>query len=748
MSTIDPTLVPGDAALAADVEYSLEDVAQALADGGAVEAEAVPAAPMRIQVGRIVEAPPEEVSALLPAQPIVPAPQPVPVLVRRKVSGRYRSAGGVQLELRVDVDARRPLRRVSGDFYVQSGATLNYFGSFIVHAPAISIGATTATIDGIGVFTWAAGFPRVRVTIPRNTIFNPPGTAAVQFLTVGGAPGASYTCPFVSAFYRTVQIEEDCVPGVTPFNTYHTGSLPAPPPARALSVAGAYAEAGIQMQSAGVRNVVPLGPYGASWSNAELHHAMQANFSLWQNVPQWKVWLLHAQLHDNGPGLLGIMFDQQGPQRQGCAVFYAGVGGAAAARQRSQLYVCVHELGHCFNLFHSFHKQYMNPPQPNRLNALSWMNYPWGFPGGEAAFWNTFPFQFDDPELVHMRHAFRNNIVMGGNPFGTGAALEHPEQFAEPVEDYSGLRLELRGRTSYQLGEPVDLEFKLETTDLRGREVHANLHPDYGYVQVAIRHPSGRVTMYRPMLEQCILPAMVRLGAGQPSVYESAYLGYGKDGLYFDAPGRYELRAVYHAPDDSRVVSNTFALRVRSPLDREDDEVAELLLGEEQGQLFYLLGSDSRFLSRGNEALDHLVEEHGDHPLAVYGHLVRGVNAAREFKTITPDGKVEARAPDYTEAATDLNAVVTASEAGQGLGNISLNLAMRTLADVQEARGDEELAARTARRMLEHFRGKDLKPHVLELIERQAAAYEPGAQHLDAATRRARANRLDHDLTA
>ena len=42
-------------------------------------------------------------------------------------------------ELRVDPDGRRPTRRMSGDFYMQSGATLNYFGSFIVHSPTISV---------------------------------------------------------------------------------------------------------------------------------------------------------------------------------------------------------------------------------------------------------------------------------------------------------------------------------------------------------------------------------------------------------------------------------------------------------------------------------------------------------------------------------------------------------------------------------------------------------------------------------
>jgi hypothetical protein len=682
-------------------------------------------------------------AALQPLQPIQPLPTPIPILLRRQVSGRYRSSGAVQLELRADPDGRRPTRRLSGDFYIQSGATLNYFGSFTVHSPTITVTFSEVIMDGIGVFTWTAGYPRVRVTIPRTYIFNPPESATLQFLSTTGAPGASYTCPFASSYFRTVQLEEDRVAGVTPFSSYDTASLPAPPPNRVLMVPAAYAEAGIEVQIAGIHNLVSTAGIGSSWSDSELHNAMVTHFSLWQNIPQWKVWLLTAYLHDLGSGLLGIMFDQQGAQRQGCAVFHAGLGGTSADKLRDQLYCCVHELGHCFNLYHSFHKQYMNPPQPNRLDALSWMNYPWKFPGGPAAFWSTFPFQFDDPELVHLRHGFRNNVIMGGSPFGTGAALDAGNRFDTPVEDASGLRLELRARPSFDLGEPVVVELKLELVDMRGKEVNANLHPDFGFVEIGIMHPSGRVSSYEPPMEHLVIPAMTMLDREKPSIYESAYIGYGRGGLHFESPGMYQVRAVYLAPDGSRVVSNILPVRIRSPLNREDDAAAELLLGEEQGQLMYYMGSDSEHLRGGREAIAKLVEDHGKHPLAVYGRMVQGMNAGREFKSITRDNRIVAREPDTAKAIRDLSAVVTASEAGKGVDNISLNMVMRSLADVQEASGDEQEAAQTARKMVEVFRKQGLKPHVMRLIEEQAAGYQPGETHLDPSTRRARSNNLD-----
>jgi hypothetical protein len=77
---------------------------------------------------------------------------------------------------------------------------------------------------------------------------------------------------------------------------------------------------------------------------------MVDHFSLFANVPQWRVWLLVATSHDGG--YRGIMFDYSDAfQRQGCAVFYDAIKGADAESQRAQLRTYVHELGHAFDRF-------------------------------------------------------------------------------------------------------------------------------------------------------------------------------------------------------------------------------------------------------------------------------------------------------------------------------------------------------------------------------------------------------------
>lgn len=592
---------------------------------------------------------------------------PIPFL-KRKVYGRYRSAGTpYQVELRVDVDGPSPTMRISADYYAISGATMSYFGSMRVDAPAVAISATHVVITGTGRYTWAAGAPRVKVTIPRVPFTSAPAAATMQHLLPSGSPGATYICKYAGPAFRAVVFEQDCQDTVpTPFTTYHTGSLPSGGPARPLSVISAFAEAGVQLLTTGRNNIISTAEAGtnAAWSDAELHASMVRHFSRWRDVPQWAVWLFHAKLHDLGTGLYGIMFDQQGKQRQGCAVFYAGIGGTSADARRLQAYTCVHELGHCFNLLHSWQKSLATPPQPNRPASPSWMNYPWRFPGGAGAFWSAFPFRFDAQELVHIRHGFLKDVIMGGNPFGTGSALEDLESWRSPIEDRSGLLLELDAPASFAYAAPVTVQVKLTSADPRGIVVTKHLRPRNGNVEIAIAQPDGRVVEYEPLLHHCMSDEdTVVLGGEQQAFADMAFIHYGKDGFYFEQPGTYRLRARYTAPDGSVVVSDTTTIRVRPPVTAEDAEVAELMFGDEQGTLMYLVGSDFDGLRRGNDALTRVWSEHPEHPLADVARVIQGVNAAREFKQIEADDTLTVRKPDVDAAigllapVLDVNAV-------------------------------------------------------------------------------------------
>jgi hypothetical protein len=715
----DPTAPAGAGALTISLPTDEELLHDGIPGNGAVPAPEAP-----------VAAAPPEAAPTPPPAPALPSPIPVKRLVR----GRYRSSGtGHLLELRVDVGGTRPMNRVSGDFFSASGGTEAYFGSFRVDAPTVTTTATEVRIEGTGTFTWAAGAPLVRVTVPRRHALEPPAPASVQFVRPPDTPGASYTCGFASPYFRTVQWEQDQVTGTVPLASYDTSALPAPAgaPTGLIDVTRAYRLAGVEVLSSGVPNVIPVALAGADakWTDAELHDAMVTHFSGWADTPQWKVWLLVATEHVGG--YRGIMFDYTDThQRQGCAVFYHQIQGAAPSDQRAQLRTYVHELGHAFNLLHSWQKDLADPPQPlgdnNGLGDLSWMNYTWNYqpssgPGGDAAYWAAFPFQFTDNEVAHLRHAFYRDIVMGGNPFAKGAAETDPNLFAEPVRDRSGLALEVRAKTAFAYGEPVVVELKLSSTDTRGTMTHGFLHPNDDFVTIAIRQPSGRTVLYRPLIRHCVETGDRILLKPDSPRYESAFIGHGSDGAYFEQPGRYAIRAAYVAADGSRIVSPVTVLRVRPPVTAEDVEVGELLLGDQQGQLLALLGSDSGHLRAGNAAFEELLGDHGDHPLATYARLARGVNATRAFKQITADKDVFVRDPEPTVGIAELSRVQEASERGAGVDNITLNFVMRTRARAEAQAGDPQQAETILDDMPRVFASRGVRAEVVDTVRRQAA---------------------------
>lgn len=696
MSQFDPTDVesawdePGETSSG---QLTYEEVT-ALSNGelGLPEAETVhPAAPEAPSLPHIAGL------AIPKAPPVAPSP----ALARKAVSGRYAgNLDSFKVELRVDIDRTRPLKRVSGDFFQITGKTMSYIGSFVVDAPTITASSSQYVVRGTGRFTFTASAPIVQVTIPRVGLSQPQAPATLQFLTLANVAGACYRCAHESVHFRTVQIETDQVSDLTTpaFDSYNTGSLPSGGTARTLSVAAAFAEAGIGMSPTASGNVIDVSGAGpdTTWSDAELHASMEQHFSLWADLPQWCVWQVVAQLHDEGEGLYGIMFDLEGKQRQGCAVFHSGIGGTTADKQRLQLYTYVHELGHCFNLLHSWEKQYASPPAPSRPNSLSWMNYPWYYPrGGPAGFWSNFDFRFDDEELAHLRHGFRNDVIMGGSGFATGAALGR-DVMADPIMDESGLVLGISThQKSFGLGEPVVLELRLGATDTRGRRAHTWLHPKCGLVRVAISKPGGEVVAYEPLVDHLVGERQAVLGAGD-EVRESAYIGYGRGGFYFDQPGLYRVRAAYAALDGSQVLSNVLTVRVRYPVSPDEDQLAELFMGEDQGTLLYLLGSDSDTLRSGNAAFDEVLGRYAAHPMATYARLVKGINAGRTFKTIGVGAPSSVRVREARPE--DSVSLLSAAADARVLDPVSTGTVLNCLAFAQARSGDDESARATRQR--------------------------------------------------
>lgn len=672
---------------------------------------------------------PEEKLDVAPPDAGAAAPIPTPVFIRRMVSGTYiGSAGSFRLELRTDVDRPRAQNTASFDFYTM-GSVINHFGSFRMISPAISYTSTKVTIEGMFTGTTTVWANRVRIVINRNLIFQLAAPATVTFFQ-NTQQGSVYTCNFNNTYFRTVQLETDCEVGASLFATYNTADLPCPTPHRVLSTVKAYEEAGVQMVMTGNNNTIVTSEAGtdARWTESEMHASMVRHFSRYTSSAQWAVWLFAARKAVSN-GLLGIMFDYLPglkQHRQGCAVFQDTIKlyhPSTADYNRHLLYTYVHELGHAFNLLHSWDK--------GRDDSLSWMNYDWRYDqrNGAGNFWNNFNFIFDDQELVHLRHGFRQNVIMGGSDWAVGAGLEHGDAAAEMfsremIENNSGLKLELMPvKNSYALGEPVVIEIKLRCMDMNGKVVNTNLHPKHDHVRIGILKPNGKVCMYEPLAHNCSMPEESQLTMDNNTAYASSYIGYGKEGFYFDQPGFYRLKGAYLNKDGSIVQSEEIAFRVKSPINQADDQISDKYFTSDVGALFYLLGSDSEVLRKGMDDLQEVSDKYKNNELTVYADLVLGVNEAMKFKVADSAAqKIITRKRNMPAAKARLTKVFAASKGDGGVDNITLNWAYRHLAKAFLLESDEKNAKATLKEMEDTFKHKKLKAPVLQKISKQASA--------------------------
>lgn len=118
--------------------------------------------------------------------------------------------------------------------------------------------------------------------------------------------------------------------------------------------------------------------------------------------------------------------------------------------------------------------------------------------------------------------------------------------------------------------------------------------------------------------------------------------------------------------------------------------------------------------------MDTVLERYVDHPLAVYAKLVKGINAQRQFKDLGADKLLRVREPEPEVSIDLLTDVERASVEDEGVDNITLNTAMRTLAMAEAKAGHPDRAREVTERMVSVFQGKSLNPHVLETVRQEA----------------------------
>jgi hypothetical protein len=695
------------------------------------------------------------------------------------ISGTYRgfvtapaSGGKHRLDLRVDVDSRIDdgpvLQRVSGDFFrVEQTAlpgkppteTEIYEESWIVEQPQVAANADTVIITGT-ICYWNGMHPKTDVTIRIPLAENAP--ADVTLLRQSLQP-MTYSCAPAAKFFRTLRLEVDVCKSVSEgpiLPAFQTHALDERPPgitSRLLTLDRAWSEAGVDVLIA-AKDRQPIDDSAIQfWTDAELHNAMEKHFTAYSGSwPRWEMWGLLASLYtDDLVG--GVMFDyaaahggpKDAPERQGFAVFRKHfwfdklVADPQTPEQltaaRKFLWTFTHEAGHAFNLQHSAEK--------NRASALSWMNYDWQYDNvhGKGAYWKSFPFRFDDEELIHIRHGNRPSVIMGGDPWPSGAGRAEAPPGAEQshvppaafvtVTGEVPLELLIRAQPYHEFLEPVSVEVRVRNLLPVPFSINSTLHPEFGNVSLFIRRPDGRLLQYMPITCKIaeerikeLAPAGAQDGSDRHS--RTIFASYGRYGFYFDEPGQYFVRAVYHGPGNMLIPSNVLRLRVGHPKTEDADRLAQDYFSYESGASLYLGGSQSQFLASGMDVLRGMIESQKDSLAAAKtaARIARGIGLPFHDVVGVEKPLVRRATAGDAEAALGLTRLALDIFGAHAMPelNIAIERAVRTRADMHIIRGDPELAYKEMMKLAADLRKNRVKESVVAGIETEAESIEGG----------------------
>jgi len=358
------------------------------------------------------------------------------------------------------------------------------------------------------------------------------------------------------------------------------------------------------------------------------------------------------------------------------------------------------------------------------------MNYDWKYDmrNGEDSFWSNFNFQFDDEELIHMRHGDRASVIMGGDPWASGTHMESAAEENIMAEGDVPIELLVRSKEYFEFMEPVSIELRLRNllTDLP-LTLDTHLNPEFGGVMVVIRRPDGRTLLYKPIMCKLGDPELKTLQpkghpvSGSDRYSEFISLTYGTYGFYFDQPGEYMVRAIYQGSGDVLVTSNVHRLRIGTPLSKEDDRMAQDMFTYEVGMNIYLNGSRSPFLQKGMDKLQSVYERSKDSALGakIAGMIARSLS--RPFYRISDiekpvlkkayDADPE-RAISMTQSALSFYQTHSEKE-----NNIAYEDLVKTRANLFKAMGNKEAANKDVSNLMKDLSKRSVNQSVLDQIK-------------------------------
>jgi hypothetical protein len=642
-------------------------------------------------------------------------------LYRRKPTGRLPIAQ--RDELRLDVDGRFPQRMASGVMRSGLANRLHWVARLKSTGPA----AWAGRIFYRDASAAMPQYTQVAITVSRPAL-GQPLRAQVAFAG-GSATPLKQVYDFVSRSFDTVEFEFDSTADAHPALAIQTHDHPNRPPGminEVLSIAKVYERVGFNVNITPPGPAIPLTGAGVDgrWSDTEMHDAMQAHWSRFANRPQLALWVFHAALHESGTSLGGIMFDDIGPNhRQGTAIFTesfiaqapAGDAAPVAWVARMRFWTACHEMGHAFNLAHSWQKSLGTPwvPLADDAEARSFMNYPYNVSGGQTAFFADFGFRFSDPELQFMRHAPRRFVQMGDAAWFDHHAFEEACLSPEP-------KLSLTVRTNreqsrLQFLEPAMIELKATNVSKQPLLLPEDLLRDSHYLTLVVKRGEQPARQWHPYATTCHEPSLRVLAPGE-SMYAPVFVGAGQSGWLVAEPGRYRLQACLHLPDGEDAVSAPMELRIAPPAGYDEEFLAQDLFSSDVGRALAFDGT--RELGSANHTLREAVAKLPQRAVGTHAMVALGMPLRRAGKVLRGDGDgVEVKAvkalPDEARLLLGDALLTRQDSSAATLGHVEFREYVETFAGWLASEGDAKAGKDAMSQACSTLEKRKVKPAVV-----------------------------------
>lgn len=628
-----------------------------------------------------------------PTKPIT-IPEPIPIRTPGSIlpgpNGEAREAfpfPRLREELRLDIDGRYPQMVVSGTLRQTFSSTIHWIANLTASRPSTYTGNIWYKDGDVATFPYTNVL--VQVT---NGPFPSQRKVTVTF-TGGGAAQRVRTYRYKSPYFHPVDFEFDCAEGEVPALSIDTCAHPNRPatlPCETLTTQKVFRRAGFRVTTS-PGGPVPLTGAGPNtrWSDMEMHDAMQTYWSRFSPSTKWAMWVFFASLHEDGMSLGGVMFDDIGAQhRQGTAIFNdsfisnppPGDPNPTAFVQRMLFWTACHEMGHAFNLAHSWQKALMfggkGPwiPIANEPEARSFMNYPYNVAGGSTAFFADFDYRFSDQELLFLRHAPARFVQQGNALWFDHHGFEEADVLPEPTFQLV-VRVN-RDQPVFEFLEPVTAELKLTNVSAQPQIVDENVLALDEDITVVIQKDGRPARQLLPFAQYCKQPAKQALMPGE-SIYAPLVLSVGRNGWDLATPGKYTVQAALHVETGEDIVSNQLRVRVAPPRGYDEEYLAQDFFSDEVGRVLAFGGS--QYFEQPNDTLREITDRLPDRKVAVHANLTLGNAVARDHKSLAEDPQdsahplgIKVRPAEPEKAKELLTAALTEQpeEAVESLGHI------------------------------------------------------------------------------